>query len=101
MRERCMERFELETIIVFNPVDDNAHVFTYSRGWRNHFKKLGVKPTEVNNAGGMTFEIPKSWVHKPYPPRIMSDAQRQALRNAHNSGRTAVGRRTEREKVLP
>ena len=60
---------EKETIICFNEGNNAASVYTCSRSWQTHLKKLGLKPSMVNDHGGMEFNLNKSWIRKPLPSR--------------------------------
>lgn len=65
-----IKKAEQETIISFNKEDTKAFIFTYEKVWQSHFKNnLGLKPLEDNGLGGLSFELPKTWIRKPQKTR--------------------------------
>lgn len=90
-------REEQETIITFNENDPTASVYTMNRAL---IRKLdGLTVTRANEArrvktypdGAQEYEVPKKWV-KVSPPRILSDAQREAaLKNAEAARKARFG----------
>jgi hypothetical protein len=73
-----LSRFEQETIINFNKLDDFADVFTYEFTWQRHIEnKLGIKPYADNGNGGKSYKVPKSRISKPRAPRTMTDESRR------------------------
>lgn len=83
---------ERETIITFNEKDGTAECFTYNGKLTRRLNELcQSRPEECahtrnNGNGGQFFIFPKAWV-KITPPRILSEAQAQALAAARAKAR--------------
>ena len=79
-----LTRIEKETIVLFNEEEPTANCFTYNVKLLNRLARIAdSRPDECrlvkdNGAGGLTYEIPKSWV-RVNPSRAYSDEQRAAL----------------------
>lgn len=69
---RCrLKESEQETIIRFSRGEEEAAVFTYEKSWQVHFeKKLKLKPTMDNGAGGKEYKVRKEWIDKPKPVAV-------------------------------
>lgn len=90
-------REEQETIITFNEKDQTANVYTMNKALTRKLDSLTV--TRADDArrvktypdGAQEYEVPKKWV-KVSPPRILSDAQREAaLKNAEAARKAKFG----------
>ena len=80
--------YERETIINFNEGEKNASIYTHNKVLRRKLQQLAEeKPGECclmatsHNGEAADFIIPKAWI-KIKPPRVASEAQRAASREA-------------------
>lgn len=71
-----LTRAEQETIILFNELDDEAHVYTHNERWQKHLEGLGFKPSRTNPFGGKDYTIPKYMVKLPRAKIELSEAER-------------------------
>jgi len=77
-----LSRYEKETIINFNEVEDMASIFTYNKSWQKHLeKRLGLKVTWDNGSGGKEYHISKKRIKPPRVPRVvkLTDKQRAEI----------------------
>ena len=75
-----LSREEKETQVNFNEAEPTAHIYTCSRAWITHLKKLGLVPeSEDTSQPYAEFALPKAWVRKPSRPKNLSAARRQQL----------------------
>lgn len=79
-----LEKYEKETIIVFNEEEKTANVYTFNK---KLIKKLDMlcnnneaELVKYSNEGSKTYNVPKSWI-KISPPKRMniSEERRKAL----------------------
>lgn len=90
-----LTKAERETIIIFNELEDIAHIFTYNRAWQRHLeKKLGLSPHMDNGFGGKEYDISKKRIKPPRAPRSLSpetrDRLRKNLRKGHFAPKTHI-----------
>jgi hypothetical protein len=71
--------FERETIINFCEGGIEADIYTHSEKWINRLEKIGIKPYAVNDKGGKSYKIPKSYLKLPRAKRIMSEEKRKVM----------------------
>lgn len=90
-------REEQETIITFNEKDPTASVYTMNGALIRKLDSLTQsRPDDARRVktypdGAQEYEVPKKWV-KVSPPRILSDAQREAaLKNAEAARKARFG----------
>ena len=78
-----LSKYETETVITFNDDSDNATVYTCHKRIMTMIEKRGIEPKKeyVNSKRVVAkqYEVPKKWV-KIYPPRQVSESQREAAR---------------------
>ncbi len=77
-------RDELETIIRYDQTPGKAIIWTCDQALMRRLEAKGIKPVRVENTPvgrvfGKEYEVEKKWV-KVSPPRQMSEAQREAIR---------------------
>ena len=86
-----LSRRQKETVIVFNDLDSKATIFTYNRKWQDRLNKYGIKPTETNAQGGVTFELPKKSIRMPVirKARVLTVEQKKIIRERLVAGRKA------------
>lgn len=70
---------ERETVIVFNEEDQTASVWTASEVTYRRLLKVGYQPSKDNDRSAV-FEMAKRDIRLPKPKRIISEAQRERLR---------------------
>lgn len=90
-----MTRYEQETIINFNEEEKTASVYTHNAPLRRRLEQLAQERPEdcrlfksCHDGQAAEYYIPKSWI-KIRPPRVASEAQKEALakaRKAANKG---------------
>jgi hypothetical protein len=78
------ELADKETIIIFNPVDKDAQIWTYDKRWQTHIEtKLGIKPNlihdRIDNGGGRDYTVPKRFIVLPRRARKLTEANRKKL----------------------
>ena len=83
-----MARYEQETIIGFNEEEKAAVIYTHNKVLRQKLEALArdrpedCRLVKVSRSGrAVDYTIPKSWI-KIAPPRIASEAQKEASRKA-------------------
>ena len=83
-----MARYEQETIIGFNEEEKSAGIYTHNKVLRQKLEALArdrpedCRLVKVSRSGrAVDYTIPKSWI-KIAPPRIASEAQKEASRKA-------------------
>ncbi len=75
-----LTKYEQETIMNFNKVEDVAYIFTYERIWQRHLgKELGLKPVMDNGFGGRGYELPKKMIKPARVPRKLSGSAKEKL----------------------
>lgn len=79
-----LSKAEMETIIRFDEAGIFATVYTYNAALKRKLGTLAdsrddIHKTEDDQHGGVTYEMPKKWI-KIAPPRVLSEAQKQACR---------------------
>ena len=89
-----LSNVEKETIINYNQAERTANIYTHNPVLVAQLQELcrmypdQVYQTASNAWGGLTFELPKKWLHVK-PPRVLSPAQRAVLermnQNRHSS----------------
>ncbi len=85
-----LTKAERETIIIFNELEEIAHIFTYNKAWQTHLeRKLGLKATMDNGFGGREYDIHKSRIKPPRAPKTLSLQTRDRLRNNFRKGHHA------------
>ena len=90
-----LTRYEQETIINFNEEEKTASVYTHNAPLRRRLEQLAQERPEdcrpfktCHDGQAAEYYIPKSWI-KIRPPRVASEAQKEALakaRKAANKG---------------
>ena len=80
--------YEQETIITYNEDEKTASVYTHNKTLRRKLEMLARDRPEAcrlakacRNGRAVDFIVPKSWI-KIAPPRIASEAQKEASRKA-------------------
>ena len=80
--------YEQETIINFNEKEKTASVYTHNRALCRKLERLAEeRPNECrltktsHDGKAVDYSIPKAWV-KIKPPRVASEAQKEAAREA-------------------
>ena len=82
------DKGERETIIRFDETSAPATIFTYDKAWQQHLeKRLGLKPTMNNGAGGREYQIDKKRIRPPRAPRQLSAEDRKATAERLTRGR--------------
>lgn len=61
------EKYEKETSINFNELEEFASVFTCDKGWQKEIEGCGIKPVIKNKDGSRQYYIPKDCIK---PPKI-------------------------------
>ena len=81
-----LTRYEQESIIDFNEQEVSASVYTHNRALRRKLEKLSASHPDdcklirtTHDGQAAEFQIPKRWI-RISPPRQVSDAQREAMR---------------------
>ena len=74
-----LAKYEQETIINFNQVEDIAYIYTCSKSWMRHMEKvLKLKPIKIHSYA-REYECPKAWIRKPRKTRQLSESQKKKL----------------------
>ena len=88
-----LSRLEQETIINFNEAEQTASVYTHNKALRRKLDKLAAErpedchfASESRKGQAGDYIVPKSWI-RVKPPRIASEAQREAARAALQKAR--------------
>ena len=83
-----LSREERETVASYNEAEALASIYTHNRGLQKQLTRLcSERPAEVklirtvHDGEAMEFEVPKGWI-RVRPPRVASEAQKQAARAA-------------------
>lgn len=81
-----LTRYEQETIVNFNEEEKEANIFTHNGPMRRRLEKLSQERPQdcrlVRRDGqAVEYYIPKNWI-SIRPPRIASEAQKEAARAA-------------------
>ena len=91
-----LTRYEQETIINFNEEEKIASVYTHNKALIRKLEQLSKeRPEEVRLfktthwGQAVEYYVPKSWL-KIKPPRVASEAQKQASRKAAEKGRFCI-----------
>ena len=89
---RHLTGYERETIINFNEVDAEAHIFTYNKAWQRHLEsKLGLKPVMDNGYGGKEYCIDKHRIKPPRAPvRLSERAKRERAKQLTDARRNTL-----------
>lgn len=87
-----MTRYEQETIINFNDEEKTASVYTCNKSLRNRLAAFAAdRPDEcvfkMDDGYAVWYTVPKKWV-RIKPPRTVSDAQREHMRNINFTRKT-------------
>ena len=76
-----LTKYERETIVNFNELEDVGYIFTYRKDWQRKLETMGFTPDYTNSHGGKEYTVPKSLVVKPpHKPRKLSNQQKEELR---------------------
>jgi hypothetical protein len=82
-----------ETIIIWNPVDKMAQVWTYERPLQKYIEeRLHILPKEIHGRkehdGGRDYEVPKKFVSIRAPKKMkLTSAQRRAIGERLHKGK--------------
>lgn len=69
----ALSKLEQETIINFNELESDAHIFTYNKTWQKHLEsKLGLKPISASKGGSREYVLPKMRLLLPKAKRQLS-----------------------------
>jgi len=91
----ALSLIEKETHIIFNEFEPTAWVQTFNPGMKRSLEKLAQERPDkcrllkTYDEGEVRYEIPKKWVAKIRPERILSDAEKARL---SENGRRAAER---------
>lgn len=90
------EAADKETVILLNPVDKMASVWTYDRPLQKYIEeRLHIEPNLIHgqaiNNGGKDYDIPKKFVLIRAPRKMnLTDKQRKAIGKRLNKTRLAT-----------
>lgn len=91
-----LTKFEMETIINFNEAEKKASVYTHNGPLRRRLEQLAHERPEdcrlfrtCHNGQAAEYYIPKSWI-RIRPPRVASEAQKEALAKARKAANKGV-----------
>ena len=79
--------YERETVITFNEAEATARIYTYNKALCRKLDQLAQERPEdctlkgARDDGAVDYLIPKQWV-RVRPPRVASEAQKAASREA-------------------
>ena len=91
-----LTRYEQETIVNYNEEEKTASIYTHNAALRRRLDELArIRPDDCKigrtsrDGQAAEYSIPKSWI-KVKPPRVASEAQKEALRKARSSLKSAA-----------
>lgn len=95
---------ERETVIQDDDGYEEASVYTCHRWLQNDLIRRGIQPSEESKrqgrVNGLRFYVPRSWIHI-WPPRVVTEGQRQAGKEAIARIRQAQGSEDPQESPGP
>ena len=98
-QDRTYALWAQETTIYFNKAEKTAIVYTHERTWQEYYEKtLKLKPINVWGKA-REYEVPKSWVKMPKPPKKVSEAQKANLIKARVA-KVATKNQLKSEKTI-
>ena len=81
----ALSLIEKETHIIFNEFEPTAWVQTFNPGMKRSLEKLAQERPDkcrllkTYDEGEVRYEVPKKWVAKIRPERILSDAEKARM----------------------
>jgi len=90
----ALSKLEQETIISFNELESEAHIFTYNKTWQKHLEsQLGLKPIYTTKDGAREYVVSKLRI-------LLPKASRQRLIEARKKRQAKLSKMRARQGKL-